>query len=209
MSGPSLLQSSLGENHSSLKKSPAECLSDSQELTVSPPMGETPAQNAFSIKYPAGTNKWGDLFVMLHDAGSTRVMGGIHGMKPKARGRRDGFTLIEILLVVSILGVLAAIVVIKSSGPTHRARRQAAWVQAATIKTAITDFEMTLGRLPDDLKELVIEGDESWPGPFLDSEEVPRDPWGNEFYMQIKGKRIRVTSTGPDGRLGTDDDLWK
>ena len=116
-------------------------------------------------------------------------------------GTRQSFTLIEVLLVVAILGILAAIVAVKTIGHTGKAKRQATWLQAANIKTSISQFEMAIGRLPKDLGELVVEGDESWPGPFLDSEEVPRDTWGNEFVMQVKGKRLRVTSPGPDGQL--------
>lgn len=122
---------------------------------------------------------------------------------------RRGFTLIEVLLVVAILGILATIVAVKTIGQTDKAKRQAAWTQATSIKTAIAQFEMEVGRLPKDLQELVFEGDANWPGPFLDSEEVPKDPWGNDFTMEIAGKRIRVTSPGPDGQLGTEDDLWK
>ena len=130
-------------------------------------------------------------------------------MKPEQDRQRAGFTLIEILMVVVILGILAAIVGVKTIGQGDKARRQAAWAQAANLKTSIAQFEMDVGRLPRNLNELVIEGDEAWPGPFLDSEEVPNDPWGNEYHMEIRGKRIRVTSPGPDGQLGTDDDLWK
>jgi len=125
------------------------------------------------------------------------------------RSDRAGFTLIELLLVVAILGILAAIVVVRIFGQGEKAKRQATWTQAAILKTAIAQFEMEVGRWPTDLKELVVEGDEKWPGPFLDSPEVPKDAWGNDFHFELKGKFIRVTSPGPDGKLGTEDDLWK
>jgi general secretion pathway protein G len=127
----------------------------------------------------------------------------------KRRLERAGFTLVEILLVVAILGILAAIVVIKTTGQAEKARRQATWTQIAALKTAVAQFEMEVGRLPKDLQELVVKGDEKWPGPFLDSEEVPKDAWGNSFQYEFKDKLIRITSPGPDGQLGTPDDLWK
>ncbi len=55
---------------------------------------------------------------------------------------RRGFTLIEVLLVVAILGILATIVAVKTIGQTDKAKRQAAWTQATSIKTAIAQFEM-------------------------------------------------------------------
>lgn len=122
---------------------------------------------------------------------------------------RSGFTLVEILLVVAILGILAGIVAIKTVGQTEKARRQTTWTQIAALKTAIAQFEMEVGRLPTDLQELVVKGDDKWPGPFLDSDHVPTDGWGNEFKYEFKDKLIRITSPGPDGQLGTADDLWK
>jgi len=122
---------------------------------------------------------------------------------------RDGFTLIELLLVVAILGILAAVVVTRTAGQAEKAKRQTTWTQADLLKTAIFQFEMEVGRWPADLNELVVEGDEKWPGPFLTSPEVPKDSWGNDFHFEMKGKFVRVTSPGPDGKLGTEDDLWK
>jgi general secretion pathway protein G len=122
---------------------------------------------------------------------------------------RTGFTLIEMLLVVAIIGLLATVIAVKTTGQMDKTRRQTTWLQAANIKTAITQFDLEVGRLPVSLDELVVEGDKDWPGPFLDSEEVPTDAWGNDFRMESKGKRIRVVSPGPDGQFDTGDDLWK
>jgi general secretion pathway protein G len=121
----------------------------------------------------------------------------------------QGFTLIELLMVVAILGILATIAMVNLTGQGEKARRQATWTQATTLKLAISQFELEVGRFPKDLDELVYQGDENWPGPFLDSETVPKDAWGHDFKMENKGKLIRVTSPGPDGQFGNDDDLWK
>jgi len=125
------------------------------------------------------------------------------------RRRQHGFTLIEILLVVTIIGILAGIVVVSTPGHMDRARRRKTELQAVEIKTAIMQFEMEVGRWPATLNELVMEGDANWPGPFLDAETVPKDEWGNDFRMERKGKRMRVTSLGPDGQLGTEDDIFR
>jgi general secretion pathway protein G len=127
----------------------------------------------------------------------------------QSKEKRHGFTLVEMLMVVVIIGILSTIVVTKLSGHTEKARRQTTWAQAVLLKTAIAQFEMEVGRLPQNLAELIYQGDEDWPGPFLDSEVVPKDGWGNDFKMEKKGKLIRVTSPGHDGNFDTDDDLWK
>lgn len=129
-------------------------------------------------------------------------------MKANRSGLREGFTLIEILLVVSILGILASIVVVKMTNQAGKAKITATRVTIESIKVAIDRYEMELSKYPENLAELVKEGDEKWPGPFLDQQEVPKDQWGQEFKYEIIGKRVRITSAGPDQQMGTADDLW-
>ena len=122
-----------------------------------------------------------------------------------------GFTLIEIMVVVIIIGILAAVATVKISGQANIARIAATRASIAQIKTAINMYEVNLGSWPNNLQDLVIGGDKDYPGPFLEEEEVPKDGWGNDFKYEIRdeGKRVRVTSPGKDGRFDTDDDLWK
>ncbi len=129
-------------------------------------------------------------------------------MQPKQTSNA-GFTLIEILAVIVILGILTTIVSVGIPRYTAKARERATRVNIQGVRMAIQAFEMELSRYPVGLEELVIEGDADWPGPFIDSETVPRDAWGNELRYEMRGKRIRVTSAGNDGQFGTDDDLWK
>ena len=119
-----------------------------------------------------------------------------------------GFTLVEILVVVTILGILATIVVIKANNHIKLARIQATRATIQSIATAISNYEMQIGQYLPDLNDLVKEGDEDWPGPFLESEQVPRDAWGSDFKYEIRGKRVRITSAGPDRQPGTPDDIW-
>ena len=130
-------------------------------------------------------------------------------MENRSHDSRSGFTLIEMLLVVGIIGILATIVAATTYGYLEKAKRQTAWSQISVFKGAISQFEMEVGRLPKDLQELVYEGDENWPGPFLDADTVPKDPWGSSYIMENTGKRIRIRSAGPDMQPETDDDLWK
>ena len=120
-----------------------------------------------------------------------------------------GFSLIELLLVVAIIGILAGVVAIRIAPAQDGAREAATRASIAGIRTAIGAYTMTIGREPADLQELVKVGDADWPGPFLDTATVPRDGWGQEFKYEIVAKRARVTSPGKDGQFGTKDDLWK
>lgn len=134
--------------------------------------------------------------------------------KVKARSA-SGFTLIELLLVLMILGVLAAIVVPKFSGRTEQARRTAAVSQISTFGTALDSYEVDVGSYPQGktgLNALLQQPREGtgWRGPYL-QKEIPLDPWGNAYNYESPGKNnpsgYDLSSMGPDGRAGTDDDI--
>src|SRR5688572_27862732 len=138
-----------------------------------------------------------------------------HSALPPRRARARGFTLIELLLVLVILGVLAAIVVPKFSGRTEQARRTAAVSQIATFGTALDAYEVDMGSYPkgkSGLNALIQQPREGtgWRGPYL-QKEIPLDPWGNPYIYECPGKQnptgYDLTSIGPDGRAGTDDDI--
>ncbi len=115
----------------------------------------------------------------------------------------------ELLVVVSILGLLSSIAVVYVVDAHKKAQIEATRTQIDAIRMAVTRFQLEVNRLPENLEELVIEGDENWPGPFLDAEEEPSDAWGNKFRFVGTRKRIRIASAGPDGHWDTTDDLWK
>ncbi len=132
----------------------------------------------------------------------------------KRKTKRSGFTLVEMLLVLVILATLAAIVVPKFAGRTEQARVTAAETQIATLKTAINMFEVDNGYYPkgsDGLKDLVEEPSnaQDWKGPYI--EDIPKDPWGNDYVYENPGKHNKsgfdLMSMGPDGRVGGDDDI--
>lgn len=146
------------------------------------------------------------------------------GTWPQAAGRnlpralpraRRAFTLIELLLVLVILGILAAIVVPKFSGRTEQARVTAAQAQIATFGTALDAFEVDNGFYPkgkNGLEDLVTQPRDTpnWKGPYLKS-DIPLDPWGHPYIYECPGRRnptsYDLMSMGPDGREGTEDDI--
>src|ERR1051325_120425 len=125
----------------------------------------------------------------------------------RTRPQQRAFTLIELLLVLVILGVLAAIVVPKFSGRTEQARVTAAITQISSFTTALSAFEVDNGGFPrgrNGLGDLVQRprDAQNWHGPYLES--IPKDPWGNEYIYECPGKHnpssYDITSMGPDGR---------
>jgi general secretion pathway protein G len=123
----------------------------------------------------------------------------------KRRRRRTkestaGFTLIEILLVVVIIGILAAVAVPRFAGRTGQAKVGAAKASIKAIGVALDMFEMDHGNYPQNLQELVrASGNtENWHGPYL-KDGLPKDPWGNDFQYQRGQSSYVLKSGGPPG----------
>lgn len=132
-------------------------------------------------------------------------------MRPKIEeksGSRGGFTLVEVLLVVAILGILATIVVVNVAGRGDDARIKATRASIDAIKSALNIYEMDTGRYPSSLDSLINnDGSPNWKGPYLQSRTVPADQWGTPFGFTVQEKGFEIRSAGPDKQLGSGDDL--
>jgi general secretion pathway protein G len=127
------------------------------------------------------------------------------------RAASRAFTLVEMLLVITIIGILAALVVPKMMGRSEQARQAAARADISSSKTALDAFEVDNGYYPKSFADLLQQPREAknWHGPYL--EKLPTDPWGNTYQYAYPGKHnpsgFDLSSPGPDGKAGTDDDI--
>ena len=119
--------------------------------------------------------------------------------------RQSGFTLVEMIVVISIIGVLATIIVTRYSGQTDQAKVAAAKSQVAQIESAVISFHANTGRLPNSLLELVSKPSDAvnWQeGGYLKGSGAPKDPWGNPYLLRTIGRRFEILSLGADGQEG-------
>ena len=118
---------------------------------------------------------------------------------------RQGFTLIEILVVVAIIGMLGAVAVPAYMNHVKESRIETTRLLISNVEFALQTYNMKHGKYPDSLEVLTQAPDED-SDPLLDGEPV--DPWGNELKYEKKGKkRPSITSAGPDGEFGNEDDI--
>ena len=128
-----------------------------------------------------------------------------------------GFTLIELMVVVAIIAILASIVAPRLVRRTEDAKRQAARAQIAIFKTALTGFRLDTGNYPTTEQglEALVRKPPGWDGKYqeggyLDSKEVPLDPWRHEYVYVCPGIEdptgYDVESFGRDGADGGEGD---
>lgn len=132
--------------------------------------------------------------------------------------KNTGFTMIEVMLVVIIIAVLAAMVVPNLSGRSEQARISAASADIEANLTAALDlYEIDSGRYPtteQGLKALLVKptatpAPNNWNGPYLKKKKIPQDPWGNDYIYAAPGTHnddsFDLSSVGPDGIASGDD----
>ena len=132
----------------------------------------------------------------------------MHAIKNHESRTHSGFTLIEVLLVVVIIGILAAVVVPRLSGRVGQSQVSAAKSSIASIGLSLDLYETDNGNYPASLQSLLTKGSEqNWRGPYLKKGEIPIDPWGHEFAYTLKENGYEIRSGGPNGTTGDGDDI--
>ncbi len=129
----------------------------------------------------------------------------------KASRTRAGFTLIEVLVVLVILGLLAGLVGPRLFGKVDASKVRTAETQVRMLKTALQTFHLDAGRYPSTAEGLAVlrarptDGElAGWAGPYLD-DELPLDPWGNPFQYRDEAAATQdftLYSLGADGKPG-------
>jgi len=119
----------------------------------------------------------------------------------------DGYTLMEMLVVVGIIALLAAAMTPALMGQLARAKVKTARLQLQTLSSAIEAYRSDVGRPPsaaEGLNALVKSPEDApgWLGPYLRDESALNDPWGRPVRYGLNEDQVELTSLGADGKPG-------
>jgi general secretion pathway protein G len=129
---------------------------------------------------------------------------------------RRGLTLIEVLIVLTILLIIASLAVTNLIAVQRRAYINAARTQIKAFEQPLHAYYLDFNEYPPSLDALItppadLADPTKWNGPYLDAQAVPLDPWGREYQYLYPGQyntdKPDIWSLGPDGVDGTEDDI--
>ncbi|MCW2475824.1 MULTISPECIES: type II secretion system major pseudopilin GspG [unclassified Symbiopectobacterium] len=139
-----------------------------------------------------------------------------HRQSRRRRPAQQGFTLLEIMVVIVILGVLASMVVPSLMGNKDKADRQKAVSDIVALESALDMYRLDNQRYPSTeqgltalVKKPVIQPEPKNYQPDGYIRRLPQDPWGADYQLLNPGKhgKLDIFSLGPDGMPGTEDDI--
>lgn len=130
-------------------------------------------------------------------------------MKNTPHRHRAGFTLLEIMLVIMILGVIAIVAMnnLDIVGTSDKARRTATQTLVGQLTTAVNSYYLDVGKMPPSLDALTSDpGTKGWGGPYL--LKIKPDAWGDPFTYSVSGTKFEIRSNGggtKDGPVSSND----
>lgn len=137
--------------------------------------------------------------------------------RARADHSESGFTLVEILVVITIIGLIMGLVGPRVLGYLGESKVKAAQIQIESLASSLDLFYLDAGRYPatsEGLAALVQRpsGIQSWNGPYLKNGQVPLDPWGHPYLYKSPGDRqpydiVSLGSDGQEGGTGTAADI--
>ena len=131
-----------------------------------------------------------------------------------AKTVRSGFTMIELMAILIIISLLATLVATKVVSKIDQAKVTTTKANLKTLHYAVNQFKMDTGRFPSEdmgLIELIEQPSDVTnyePGGYLETTDIPRDAWGNDFIYERypeSGKQFVIKSLGADGEEGGED----
>jgi len=134
--------------------------------------------------------------------------------RKRKRTVRYGFTMLELMAVLIIIGLLATLVVTKVASKIDQARKTTTIANLKTLHAAVNQFKMDTSRFPTEeegLMALIEQPSDvkNWePGGYLETTQIPKDGWGNDFIYELypeSGKPFVIKSLGADGEEGGED----
>ena len=135
------------------------------------------------------------------------------GRRRPARPGESGFTLVEILVVITIIGMIMALVGPRVLNYLAESKVKAAKIQIESLSSALDLYYLDVGRYPSTSEGLAAlaqqpAGAQSWNGPYLRTGAVPNDPWGHSYVYRSPGEHgaFDIVSHGAHGQEGATTD---
>lgn len=141
---------------------------------------------------------------------------GFEMQNKNCRSARAGFTMIEVIIMVIIIGVLATLVGLKLSGRVGQAKQNVAKSQTEVLRSAVNLFRADGNNITssDNLRDILWtkptdNRSNTWQGPYVEKESACIDPWGRDYILRVPGEvhdGFDIISYGADGIAGGEDD---